>query len=520
MFDLNKPRLRFRIVVPAFATFNIYSSIAETTTALGPVCVATVVNKMENWDAEVIDENNLNLYGPRNPYRGADHEYLQTIRPADIAGFYGGLTSTIPRLYEVAKFYKKKGIPTFGGGQHFVDENLLEGLTSGLDYIILGEGEETVKELLTALKENKDISKIKGLAYLKDGKVFKTDPRGPILGFEHLPLPDFALVRYAKLKLYPVNWTRGCGMDCEFCTVRGKPRSSSADKVLENIRFLLETFDARHFFIVDDLFGQHRGEAIRFCQMLRDYQRQVKKRIDLTVQIRLDKAHDNELLSVMRQAGINAVCIGFESPIEDELKAMDKKIKPQDMINLTKVYHKHGFLVHGMFIFGYPLRDVKLNLTLDQRVKAYKSFIKKAQIDTIQVLLPVPLPGTEFRDRLKEQKRIFPLKEIGWEYYDGNFPLFQPDEPLTPEELHIAVHKIMGRFYKFKYILMIFWHIFTFPALVFFFSNIKFGWRQWYRQWRNALVRFGGWSIMKGWKKEYKKGSFSDKLQKAKDSLK
>jgi len=58
-----KKRFRLRIVVPAYPAFNIYSRVAKQTTALGPVCVATVVNKMAGWDVEVIDENNFNRYG-------------------------------------------------------------------------------------------------------------------------------------------------------------------------------------------------------------------------------------------------------------------------------------------------------------------------------------------------------------------------------------------------------------------------------------------------------------------------
>lgn len=66
MFDLSKKRHRFRIVIPAYPAFNIYSRIANKTTALGPVSVASTANEKPGWDVEVIDENNLRLYGPRD----------------------------------------------------------------------------------------------------------------------------------------------------------------------------------------------------------------------------------------------------------------------------------------------------------------------------------------------------------------------------------------------------------------------------------------------------------------------
>lgn len=521
MFDSSKKRHRLRIVIPAYPAFNIYSGIAKRTTALGPVCIATVVNKLERWDVEVIDENNLYLYGPRGSTAGADHEFLQNARPADVVGLYGGLTSTIPRLYEVARFYKEKGVIVLAGGQHFVDENISEALDAGIDYVVIGEGEFTIKEFIKTLEEGKDVSQVKGIAYRQSKQTIITEPREPITDFNILPQPDFSLVRYAKIKLYPVGRIRGCGMDCEFCTVKGKPRQASPERLIEDIAYLLEIRDARHFFIVDDLFGQFRQESIQFCRMLRDYQHSVNKRLDITVQIRLDKAKDEELLLAMRQAGINTVAIGFESPIKEELEAMKKHIQPSEMIELARIYHRFGFLVHGMFIFGYPVKDgTALNIPLDERIKRYKTFIRKAKIDTIQVLLPVPLHGTELRCRLAKEKRIYAKEDIGWEYYDGNFPLFEPDQPLTAQDLQSSMRKIMSKFYEFKYMFEVVLQIFSFPALIFFLHNIKSGWRKWYRPWRNNLARFGGWVIMKGWTSEFKKGTFLDKLKSAQNNLK
>ncbi|MCM8813318.1 MAG: B12-binding domain-containing radical SAM protein [Candidatus Omnitrophica bacterium] len=513
---------RLRIIVPGYPAFNIYSTVAKRTTALGPVSVATVVNKMDGWDAEVVDENNTGFYGPRLPDGRVDHEAIQNQRPADIIGVYGGLTSTVPRLYEIVKFYKQKDLPVIAGGQHFVSENIAEALKMGIDYVVLNEGEGTVKELLRALETNASVADIRGIAYRgANGEMITTPAREPIEDFDMLPYPDFSLVRYAKLNYYPVGRVRGCGMDCEFCTVRGKPRNATPERLLENIRYLVETRDARHFFIVDDLFGQYRDETVRFCGMLREYQEQIGRSIDITVQIRLDKAKDTELLKAMRQASITTVCIGFESPIEEELKAMNKRVRPQEMIELARTYHRFGFLVHGMFIFGYPLKEPvsAVNLSVGERVRRFKRFFREAKIDTVQVLLPVPLPGTELRQRLQAKNRIYPLQDIGWEYYDGNFPLFEPDAPLTAQELQKAIRKIMGEFYRFRSMFFIGLHIFSFPALVFSFNDWRAGWNKWYRPWRNNIVRFLGWVVIKGWTTEFKKGVFSDKLHQAQDRL-
>ena len=141
----------FRFIIPAYPAFNIYSHIASTTTALGPVCVATIVDRMDSWSAEIIDENSFHRNSLRLPDGSVDHRSLQSLRKADVVGFYGGLTSTIPRLYSIAKICKEMGIVTIAGGQHFNDETLQEALNSGIDVVVLGEGEVTISELLAAL---------------------------------------------------------------------------------------------------------------------------------------------------------------------------------------------------------------------------------------------------------------------------------------------------------------------------------------------------------------------------------
>ncbi len=513
-------RLRFRMIIPAYPAFNIYSRVARLTTALGPVMIATVASRMQGWDVEVVDENNYRRYGPKGDMGRPDHNTLQAIRRADVVGLYGGLSSTIPRINELVSFYKDKGVIVIAGGQHFVGDHIRDALEGGVDYVVIGEGEHTIQELLAAIREGRDPDEIAGIAFMRDGRLVRTPERAPITYFDDLPLPDFDLVRYAKIKIYPVVWIRGCGMNCEFCTVKGKPRASSVERVVEQIAALLESHNARTFFIVDDLFGNKREDTLRLCGLLAEYQKAVGRRLDITVQIRLDRAKDKELLEAMRDAGINTVAIGYESPIAEELKAMDKRIKPEEMIGMTKLFHKAGFIVHGMFIFGYPLPEgLRLSISTAERVRRFRTFIKKARLDTIQVLLPVPIPGTELTDRLAAQNRIFPIDCVGWEYYDGNFPLFRPDEPLTPKDMQSATRKIMGRFYRFRSMFAIGLNVLTFPAIIFSLFDIKIGWRKWYRPWRINLLRFGGWMIVKRWTSDFKKGKFSNKLKQAEQRL-
>jgi len=189
--DPQKKRKLFRLINPVYPRFNIYTYIAHITTALGPVCVGTAAREVPGWDVEIIDENNLRRHGPRSKDEGADHEFLQIDRPADVVGLYGGLTSTIPRLYKLAKFYAQRGVIVIAGGQHFVDDDndvVENALANGIKYLVLGEAEETIQELLPALEKGSDLKNIKGLAYIENGKLIRTAPRAPVQDFDRWPL--------------------------------------------------------------------------------------------------------------------------------------------------------------------------------------------------------------------------------------------------------------------------------------------------------------------------------------------
>ncbi len=508
-------RRRIRIVCPAYPAFNIYSRPARVMTALGPVCIATAVQDVAGWDAEVVDENNYRR-GPEDAIGRPDHHAMQQARPADVVGLYGGLTSTIPRLFEIARLYKSVGARVIAGGQHFVEENIAEALHNGIDVVVIGEGEETIAELLACFDGRGRLSDVRGIAYLEDGKVVRTPDRKPITDFDALPIPDFSVLRYARMKYYPVSGIRGCGMNCEFCTVKGKPRFASPQRVMEQFASIHEKWGGKVFFVVDDLFGQNRSDTLRLCRMLRDYQQRRRVHFSITVQIRLDRARDAELLQAMREANVRTLAVGFESPIAEELKAMNKRLDPQEMINLTRLYHQAGFRIHGMFIFGYPApADRPFRMRAKDRVRHFRRFIRKARLDTVQVLLPGPLPGTELTRRLRAEDRIYPTDRVGLEYYDGNFPLFEPDEPLTPETMLASVRKIMRHFYRPHHMLAMGLNILCFPAIVFHFHRIKSGWRKWHRKWWRSLYRTGGWLLLRKWTAAFRKDSFSDRLAEA-----
>ncbi len=510
-------RQLFRLIIPAHPHKNVFSAVSSRMTSLGPILVATSVNK-SFWDVdvEVIDENNY--LGPRDRNNLPDHEALETQRPADFAGFYCGLTSTMPRVFELVKFYKTKKTLLIAGGIHAA--NLPEeSLREGFDVVVRGEGERAIIEILTAAKNNSGWDKISGISYKKEGNFFHNEPAKLELDtLNNVPYPDFGLLRWArKIMFYPIGRTRGCSRRCEFCTVKRQPRWADPEKTVEEIAWLVQTRKARYFFIVDDRLNEDDEGTRKFFEFIIKAKEEgrLPKNTSFTVQIRLEAAREEELLKLMRRAGVSMVCIGYESPIAEELKAMKKGIKPEDMVGYTKIFKRLGFWIHAMFIFGYPTQSAleSFKMSAAEKVKEFKKFMRQAKPDTIQVLLATPIPGTELYARLEKQGRIFPRNMIGWENYDGGHLCFEPDPPMSAVEVQRCSIKIMRWFYSG-------WNFWKIPLLIFVFPFIvPFSFSGWYRLWRNSIWGYAGHRIIKDWLASTRKSEWLKKLSLAQEKI-
>ncbi len=506
-------RQLFRLIIPAHSHKNVFSVVSSQMTSLGPILVATSVNKsFWDLDVEVIDENNYR--GPRNEKKLPDHEYLQKERPAQFVGFYCGLTSTMPRVFELAAFYKNQGAATIAGGDHAA-HLAEESLKNNIDIVVRGEGELVITEIIKALKEETILEKIGGISWRKNGKIFHNKPEKIELeSLDNLVRPDFGLLRWAnKISIYPINRTRGCSHRCEFCTVKTKPRWACADKALSDVFWLVQTRKAKNFFIVDDRLNEDAQGTRAFFESIIQAKKEgfLPKKIAFTVQIRLEAAREPEFLKLMHRAGVKAVCIGYESPIAQELNSMKKGLRPQDMVNYTKIFKKIGFWIHAMFIFGYPAKEGQISLSVRERVAEFKKFIRRSKPDTLQVMITIPLPGTELYERLNKQGRVYPRELVGWENYDGGHLCFKPDPPMNARQVQEGAIEIMKWFYSS-------WNFWKIPLLIFVFPFVvsftfsSSGWQYWRRHWRNSILGYAGHLIIKQWLKLTKKSRWLERL--------
>jgi len=229
----------------------------------------------------------------------------------------------------------------------------------------------------------------------------------------------------------------------------------------ENVMGELESNQRKSIFFCDDNFAAAPKRTYKLLDLL------VKHDIkNWACQVRCDVTKDDRMLELMSRAGCKAVCVGLESVNEKTLKAYDKKQTVAQIIDAIRAFHKRRIKVHGMFVLGGDDDNMK---TVWETFR----FAVRQKIDTIQMMILTPFPGTKVYTDLEAEKRIF-TKD--WNLYDGQHIVFSP-KLLSAKELQLGVLRAYMKFYSLSR---------SFSLLM----GLHF---------RNALLRFMGHAIVKEW---------------------
>lgn len=424
MLRRNKEKLKKIIFVePKAPGFHIYSKWLLP--RLGTVLLGTVLRDLGHEVKVYVEE-----------IQKADRNELYS---ADLVGI-STITSTAPRAYSMADDLRQRGVTVVMGGAHptFLPDEALE----HADFVVRGEGEDAIVELIEALDAKRPMDSVAGLSYWDNGKAVHNPARALCPDLDSHPSPDLSLIQgfgsgtrsfFKHNPIIPVLTSRGCPFNCKFCSVTTmfgrKYRFRSTDKVLEDIR----PYADRTIFFYDDNFTAKKE---RTKTLLR---RMIEEGItpEWTAQVRVDAAKDEELLDLMERSNCFAVYVGFESINPRTLELFSKGQTLEDITQSIKKFHEHGIRIHGMFVLGSDEDDVRI-------IRETARFAKRVKIDSVQFMILTPIPGSEIFEQFGTEQKIF---TYDWKFYDGHHVVFKPKN-MVPIVLQKEAVRAMKKFFS------------------------------------------------------------------------
>src|SRR5258706_15075334 len=350
------------------------------------------------------------------------------------------LTNMREAAFEMIKFAKQKGCTVIVSSSDSTD-HYEQYLHEGADFILLGEAEQTLFELITAIKaKQNDFLSIAGLAYKQNDAVIKTIRRNVLKELDNLPFPAWDLVdmdAYRKIWLkhkgyFSLNMatTRGCPFKCNWCAkpiYGNRYNSRSPQNVVAELKMLKEKFHFDHIWFCDDIFGLKPGWVHEFADLVEEETLQFKFKI----QARADLLLQENYIKDLERAGCDNIWMGAESGSQKILDAMDKGTTVRQIYEATRLLKKIGVNPSFFIQFGYP------GETKDDIVKTI-NMINELLPYEIGISVSYPLPGTVFYEKVKTE-----LKEkTNWTDSDELALMFRNTyAPAFYKQLHRYVHK-------------------------------------------------------------------------------
>ncbi len=341
---------------------------------------------------------------------GTDQEMKAVIEKNDIIGF-SALTPNIRRAIAWAKYAKEKGKTTIMGGPHAsVDQGVF--LDSGhFDYVLKGEAEFTLPQLVKAIEGGKDsdLEDVAGLAAMRDGELWVDNPAPPLIKkLDELPIPARHLLpmdSYFKNNpehLIYMFTTRGCPFKCIFCqkelTGRGF-RVQSTEKIVDELEHVIKTYDPGVILFVDEILTLRKKRIHEMCDEI--LRRGLK--FEWVANTRADCV-DYPLLKHMHRAGCRRIYYGWESGSQRMLDVLKKDLTPEVIINAAKMTRRAGIWAKVYLIVGSPGET-------PQDIEETEKVLRLAGPDLIRISVFNPLIGTESWDNYQASIDISDLSE-------------------------------------------------------------------------------------------------------------
>jgi len=322
---------------------------------------------------------------------------------------YVGITFTTPlykeakELAAIVKSFSSK-IKIIGGGVHptILPKEVLA--NTEVDIVVVGEGDYVLPEVIFS----EDLSKVKGIAYKKNGKIVMNERADFVKNLNALPYPAwhlFDVQKYRKPRtttrenpIGTIETSRGCVYRCYYCNksiFSRQFRFKSPKRVVDEIEHLLRV-GFKDIHVIDDNFTTNRKRAKEICDEI--IKRNLKFPWNLDVGVRVDCV-DFEMLKKIKRAGCYGISFGFESGNQKILNELQKDTTIDQAYEACEMAKKAGLEVTGFFMFGSPSET-------EGTMKETIEFAKKLDCDYAKVTLIVPFPSTAMFEDLDKRGLI------------------------------------------------------------------------------------------------------------------
>lgn len=317
--------------------------------------------------------------------------FIDNFKP-DVIGF-SVITPNYPvakqQIREIKELYPS--IFLIAGGLHstlFPDDLLLD----GIDIVCLGEGESRISKILEYKKTNKNFSDIEGVAFKNEfDLVVKTPLTKTKTNLEELPFIDRNVFNLKKYTHHSMMASRGCPYKCKFCCnytgtiLQDGLTINSYTRVIEELLYLQNTFNAKEVFFADDIFLVKKKDILMFCH---EYKR-LGLKVNWIGQMRADSI-DVEIAQEMASAGCKRIYFGVESGSDDILKDTNKRLNKKQLLAGINAAKNAGIRVKTGWIYGLPG-------TIQQQYESI-DFMIEMRPHEISIHQLIPFPGTPYYD--------------------------------------------------------------------------------------------------------------------------
>lgn len=361
----------------------------------------------------------------------------------DVIGF-----SAVTPNFDYAKMLAKKirkitNAPILLGGHHIT--GMPDALCSPFDIGIIGEGEETLSELITLVKKQKlilkELKNVKGIVFF-DGHTLVVTPKRPLLDIHKIPQVDYSLVEKRRIfeymtvlkghepitvRLASMYAARGCPYFCKFCAYqliwgyRSGVRFFDVKKVVDQIEVLYITYGVTCINFLDDTFAVTK-------KRIKDLRDELKKR-HLLGKVYFDNVFgranlfDEEFASLLKEIGVTSIFFGIDSGskrILDYLK--NGSLTTKQVKHAIRICQKYDIWVIGSFMLFSP------HETPQDMMKTYKLaqwFSRQKNAQRLAFGTTTPYPGTPMWEDA-QKKHILDIKNRPWKEFVMNHGEFLP----------------------------------------------------------------------------------------------